>query len=122
MESFASSSFFYCSKILVIPVEGYLSAPLAPTMIAVLVMWLYLFMFVYIFLSLYCSGAGRKNIAVCLGFNVCCLFVFFYIVLDIVLLAHIYISNKSLYLLKKVRRLRQKISFPQIRSMAGMVV
>jgi hypothetical protein len=38
----------------------------------------------------------------------------------LVLLALIYISNKSLYLLK-VRWLRQKISFPQIRSMAGIV-
>jgi hypothetical protein len=38
----------------------------------------------------------------------------------LVLLALISISNTSIYLLK-VRRLRQKISFPQIRSMAGIV-
>jgi hypothetical protein len=47
---------------------------------------------------------------------------FFYIVLDIYVLTRTYIYiNKSLYLLK-VRRLRQKISFTQIQSMAGTVI
>jgi hypothetical protein len=85
-----------------------------PVYVAILVL------LVYICLSLYGSGAGRENIAVCLGFDVCRLFVFSMSYSTYVLLALISISNKSLYLLK-VRRLRQKISFPQIRSMTGIV-
>jgi hypothetical protein len=98
---------------------------LARTMIAVLVyvsVPIYvaiLVLYVYICLSLYGSGADRENIAVCLGFDVCRLCVFSISYSTYVLLALISITNKSLYLLK-VRRLRQKISFPQIRSMAGI--
>jgi hypothetical protein len=83
-------------------------------------MWLYWFLYVYICLSLYGNGADRENIAVCFGFDVCRLCVFSLSYSTYVLTrTYIYIK-KSLYLLK-VRRLRQKISFPQIRSMAGSV-